>query len=217
MWSMSWCAACATRSTATKIWSTPSAASAMFSNPLNRLGRAFSFRLNFWYASIFTVSACALYLFLYVLLAVAMGNKDREVIESQMKEYSLVYEAGGLRALSELINANQSSKKQQPFFVRLVNPRTGASFQSVPEDWIAFDPNGVRIGDVQFHQAYLRIPKDAERDFTLAAATLYDGSRLEVGRSTNNRETVLQPFRRVFCPPRHAAGAGNRRHGAIHH
>ena len=57
----------------------------MFSNPLNRLGRAFSFRLNLWYASIFTLSACALYFFLYVLLAVAMGNKDREVIESQMK------------------------------------------------------------------------------------------------------------------------------------
>lgn len=170
----------------------------MFSKPLNRLRRTFSFRLNFWYASVFSLSAFALYLFLYVLLAVAMGRKDREVIESQMKEYSLVYQGGGLRALSELVNANQASKKQQKFFVRLVNPSTGASFQSVPEDWIAFDPNGVQVGNLQIHEAYLRIPKDAERDFTLAAATLFDGTQLEVGRSTNNRETVLQPFRTVF-------------------
>ncbi len=28
--------------------------------------------------------------------------------------------------------------------------------------------------------------------------TLSDGSLLEVGRTTNNREAVLQPFRRTF-------------------
>jgi len=170
----------------------------MSSNLLNRLRRTFSFRLNLWYASVFTATTCALFFFTYVLLLMAMGRKDREVIEAQLKEYSVMYQGGGLRALRTVIEANQASKKQKPFFVRVVNPQTGAVFQSVPEDWITFDPKGVQVGDVQFHPAYVRIPKDEERDFTLAATTLYDGSQLEVGRSTNNRETVLQPFRRVF-------------------
>src|SRR5947209_6062033 len=129
----------------------------MFSNPLNRLGRTFSFRLNLWYASIFTISACALFLFLYVLLAMAMGRKDREVIESQLKEYAVIYQGGGLRALSTLVDANNTSKKQKPFFVRVINPRLGVVFQSVPEDWIAFDPNGVQVGGLQIHQAFVRI------------------------------------------------------------
>jgi signal transduction histidine kinase len=168
----------------------------MSSNPLNRLGRAFSFRLNLWYASVFTVSACALFVFLYVLLVIAMGQKDREVIEAQFKEYSVVYQGGGLRALSAVVDANQKSKKQ--FFVRMINPVAGVVLQRVPDDWIAFDPKGIQIGDIQLHTEYVRIPKDEERDFTLAAGTLFDGSILQVGRSTNNRETVLQPFRRVF-------------------
>src|SRR5947209_8653641 len=132
----------------------------MFSNPLNRLGRTFSFRLNLWYASIFTISACALFLFLYVLLGVAMGRKDREVIEAQLKEYAVVYQGGGLRALKSFVDVNVGTKKQKPFFVRVINPRLGVVFQSVPEDWVTFNPEGVQVGGLQLHQAYVRIPKD---------------------------------------------------------
>ena len=171
----------------------------MFSNPLRHVGRTFSFRLNLWYASIFTLSAIALYAFLYIMLARAMDRKDYEVLDAQLKEYAYVYESGGLRALSSVVDAHNASKKQRPFFVRVTNPRAGVIFQSVPEDWITFDPNGVQIGGFQFHQAYVRIPKNEEQDFTLVATPpLMDGSVVEVGRSTNNRETVLQPFRRVF-------------------
>jgi signal transduction histidine kinase len=166
---------------------------------INRLGRTFSFRLNLWYASIFTISACILYLFLYIFLSLAMNNKDKEIIDAQLKEYSVVYEGGGLGALRGLVSANQQSKSQQPFFVRVVNPRLGVVLQSVPDEWIAFDPNKeIQIGMVRLHSAYLRIPKDAEKEFTLAAMQLYDGSELDVGRAANNHETVLQPFRRVF-------------------
>ena len=45
---------------------------------------------------------------------------------------------------------------------------------------------------------WLRIPKDEEKDLTLASTTLFDGSVLQVGRSTNNRQTLLQPFRTLF-------------------
>jgi signal transduction histidine kinase len=45
---------------------------------------------------------------------------------------------------------------------------------------------------------WLRIPKDDQSDFTVAAMRLPDGSVLQVGRSTDNRKTLLQPFRRDF-------------------
>lgn len=168
-------------------------------NPLNRIGRSFSLRLNLWYASIFTLSACALYVFIYVVLAVTMDRKDREVLDAQLKEYAIVYQSSGLRAFSNLIEANNSSKKQQPFFVRITNPRAGVVFQSAPQDWVTYDPKVVEVGGLLFRQAYVRVPKNQEQDFTLVATPpLMDGSILEVGRSANNRETVLQPFRRVF-------------------
>ena len=170
----------------------------MSSNPLDHLGRKFSFRLNLWYTSIFTLSACALFLLLYVLLSAAIGRKDREVIEAHLKEYAAIYESGGARALNNWLYNTQNAKGQKPFFVRVVSPRNTEVLLVAPEEWIAFDPRGVDIGGLQFHQAWIRIPKDAERDFTLATLSLSDGSLLEVGRTTNNREAVLQPFRRIF-------------------
>ncbi|HEX4644224.1 MAG TPA: HAMP domain-containing sensor histidine kinase [Verrucomicrobiae bacterium] len=170
----------------------------MSSNLVNRLGRTFSFRLNLWYASVFTASACALFVFLYFLLSDAIGRKDKEVIEAQLKEYAAVYQGGGVSALKNWIYASHEANRQKSFFVRLVNPFNSVLFASVPEDWITFDPRGMQVSGSPGHAAYLRIPKDEEKDFTLASAQLYDGSILQVGRSTNNRETVLQPFRRVF-------------------
>ena len=44
----------------------------------------------------------------------------------------------------------------------------------------------------------VRIPRDQEKDFAFAQARLIDGSVLQVGRSTNSREVLLEPFRRIF-------------------
>ncbi|MDB6017917.1 MAG: two-component sensor histidine kinase [Pedosphaera sp.] len=165
----------------------------MFSNLLNRFGRTISFRLNLWYASIFIISACALFLFLYFLLAVAIERKDREVIEAKVKEYSTVYEAGGLLALQNRVASTPEARQQKPFFVSWVSPFNRVVVLAAPQDWISFDPKGV-----DRTHAFIRIPKDEERDFTLATTQLYDGSMMQVGRSTNSREAVLQPFRRIF-------------------
>ena len=169
-------------------------------NPLDRFGRSLSFRLNLWHAAIFTVSACILYLVMYFLLSVAIEQKDRDVIDAQLKEYSAAYRAGGLPALDNFIRLGTTDKKREPFFVRVIHPQRGAVFQSVPTDWIAFDTNSVQIGgfSISTTTPYVRVPKDAERDYTLGEISLYDGLELQVGRSTNNRETVLQPFRRIF-------------------
>jgi signal transduction histidine kinase len=169
----------------------------MFSNLLSRFGRTISFRLNLWYASIFIVSACALFVFLYLLLAVAIERKDREVVEAKLKEYSTFYEAGGLPTLRGRINTSSDSRQEKPFFVRWVSPLKIVVL-SVPPDWLTFDPKTVDIGGVAAHPVYLRIPKDEERDLVLASSQLYDGSWLQVGRTTNSREAVLQPFRRIF-------------------
>ena len=40
--------------------------------------RSFAFRLNLWYAVIFTVSAASLFLVVYGLLSVAIDRSDRD-------------------------------------------------------------------------------------------------------------------------------------------
>jgi signal transduction histidine kinase len=45
---------------------------------------------------------------------------------------------------------------------------------------------------------YIRLPKNAERDYTLGQIEFRDGWVLQIGRTTNSREAILNPIRRSF-------------------
>jgi signal transduction histidine kinase len=51
---------------------------------------------------------------------------------------------------------------------------------------------------LQGQQEFIRIPSGAERDLALASRSLADGSILQVGRSTDNRQVLLEPLRKTF-------------------
>lgn len=169
----------------------------MSSNLLRRLGRTFSVRLSLWYTAIFTLSGGVLFLLVYLFLAAALQRKDREVIESHLKEYAVVYQSGGVSALRAWTQRSNEGSKEKSLFVRVISPFKIVLFVAAPEDWFQFEPPTVDLG-ISSQVAWVRIPKDEERDFTLATQRFFDGSLLQVGRSTNNRELILQPFRRNF-------------------
>jgi signal transduction histidine kinase len=170
----------------------------MSSNPLNGLLRSFSVRLSLGYALIFTLSAGILFVLLYVLLASALQRKDHEVIEARLRACAAIYEEGGLSALQEFVQRSRDAEKSRAFFVRVANPSGNALLLNVPEDWVQFDAAALRPGGDPAHLVWLKIPKDQERDLTVASVRLRDDSTLEVGRSTDNREAILEPFRVNF-------------------
>lgn len=169
-------------------------------NPLKRFGRSLSFRLNLWHASVFIISAVMLYGVLYFMLAAAIERQQNEVMEGELKECYLAYRGGGLRALRDLLQLNQASKQQEPFFVSIVHPKLGNIFQFVPPDWVEVATNSVQVGNVtvRTQTANVRMPKNLEKDYFIRNIALDDGSQLELGRITYNRETLLKPFRRIF-------------------
>jgi len=165
----------------------------MSSNLLSRIGRTVTFRLNLWYASIFIASAAVLFVLVYLLLAAAVERKDAEVIEARVKEYAAIYQSSGLNALQAWLGSGTESR--EPLFVRLITPRNTFAVYRVPPDWVDLKDLDLRALTSDMP---IRIPKDAEHDFIFALATLFDGAVLQVGRVTNNRRMLLQPFRRIF-------------------
>src|SRR4051812_14648697 len=145
----------------------------MSSSILKRLGRTFSVRLSLWYTSIFTLSAGVLFLLVYLLLASAVQRKDREVIESRLKEYAAIYQSSGISGLRGYISRSGEAQKQKSFFVRIVGPFKDVLYLAAPEDWIQFQPPTLEFG-LPRQIAWVRIPKDEERDFTLAAMRFFD-------------------------------------------
>lgn len=162
---------------------------------LNRLVRTFSFRLNLWYALIFTASASVLFLVFYILLAIGLQRKDQEIIEARLKEYAAIYQSNGLGALERWVQS--SEEKQKSFFVRVTDRFGSDVLFLLPQDWIKVDPRRLQIGWYQFQKGVIRIPKNEEEELVIGSIRLFDGSTMQVGRSSNNRETLLQPFRRI--------------------
>jgi signal transduction histidine kinase len=168
----------------------------MFLDRVNRFRRTLSYQLNLWYALIFCGSAAALFGLLYFFLTSAIERKDREVIEARLKEYAAVYASSDLRGLGQWLSLS-TNLEDRSFFVRVTKPPNAILFARVPEDWIEFDHHGLdRLG--QPPKAWVRIPRNEEKDIAIGSMPLPDGSLLYVGRSTNNRETLLEPFRRTF-------------------
>jgi signal transduction histidine kinase len=170
----------------------------MFSKVGSGALRSFTVRLNLWYALIFTVSAGVLFVFLYYLLAAALERKDHEVIETRLKACAAIYDNGGLSALQEFVQRSAEEERTRTFFVRVANPAGNALLLNVPQDWVEFDAAALQPGGDPSHLVWLRIPKDEESDVTVASTRLRDDSTLEVGRRTNNRDTILQAFRLNF-------------------
>jgi signal transduction histidine kinase len=164
------------------------------SNPL----RHFEVRLSLWNALIFTVSAGILFWLLYLLLSAALVRKDHEVIETRLRACAAVYENDGLSALQEFVQRSREADKSRTFYVRVASASGNALLLNVPEDWVQFDAAALQPGGDLAHLVWLRIPKDQESDITVASTRLPDGSSLVVGRSTNNRDAVLEPFRFNF-------------------
>jgi signal transduction histidine kinase len=170
----------------------------MFSNPVKSLWRNFTVRLSLWYATLFTLSAGVLFGLLYFLLTSALERKDHEVIETRLRACAAVYDTGGLDALQEFVQSSRDADKPRSFFVRVAGVSGTVLLMNVPDDWVHFNPGALQAGGDMSRLVWLRIPQDAERDFTIASMRLPDSSVLEVGRSTSNREVVLQAFRLNF-------------------
>jgi signal transduction histidine kinase len=166
----------------------------MSSGLLDPLRRNIGLRLGLWYALIFAFSNIALFTLAYYLLAAAIGSKDREVIEARLKEVAAVYNGGGVGALQRWVS-NQPQLVQQTLFVRLLNVYNHEAFVRVPADWVTFKDVP---GFAGYRQPFVRVPQSEEKDFILVSVTFADGSVLQVGRSTNSREALLNPVRRSF-------------------
>lgn len=168
----------------------------MSSGPLEKIRRNIGVRLGLWFAFIFALSCIGLLALAYFVLAGTVGNKDREVLQARLREFAAVYDSEGLTGLRNA--AQQEEGDQKTLFIRLVSPWNDVPYVIVPDDWVTFHDIPTGLAGYRQQIGLVRIPKDAEKDFVLDSALLPDNSLLQVGRSSNSRESVLEPVRRNF-------------------
>lgn len=160
------------------------------------------FRLNLWYTVIFTCSALTLFYLLYTLLSQTVVTKDRQVLEAQLEEYAMIYESayrsGGLSALQNWIKQNPNRAQRASFFVRFITPTERELLLIAPEEWVEFETIHLGPWLLKGQSGTLRIPESEEKDLLVHHVQLFDGNYLQIGRITNSREALLEPFRSLF-------------------
>jgi signal transduction histidine kinase len=107
------------------------------------------------------------------------------------------YDSGGLPALQDLVQRSRDSAKVKSFFIRLAGQQGSVLLLTAPDDWVQFDTSALDPGGDRRDSSGCAFRKTRKRFHgrrDAAARRLV----LQVGRSTDNRKTLLQPFRRDF-------------------
>jgi heavy metal sensor kinase len=158
--------------------------------------RRFGLRLAIWYSAVFVASSLAIVLLTYTLLASSLAERDRQIVAATLREYSARYAEGGLGALARAVDLEQRSGRHERLFVRVVRGGRETLFVSMPPEWSDFDVSSLANGSGLWQQA----PSDSRpARLEVASARLLDGTLLQVGKSTENREELLGRFRTIVA------------------
>lgn len=164
----------------------------------DRLRGTIGLRLAVWYAGIFLVSSLVIVGFTYWLLASSLADRDREIVQSTLREYASRYQAGGLRALTRAMEIEQRSGRRERLFVRVVGPFQDVLLYTLPPEWGDFDVS--RLGRRPEADGLAEAPaRDRPSVLEVSSLVLGDGTLLQVGKSTESRDELLSQFRTVLA------------------
>ena len=132
----------------------------------------FGLRLGLWYATLFVAGSLAIVFLTYWLTSASLAERDRQIIQSKLGEYAAAYRLGGIEALADTVRAEQRTAPER-LFVRVVDRGAEAIVLSQPEGW---EPSSLET----------------------ASLRLWDGTLVQVGKSTDARRDLLARFRAVL-------------------
>jgi signal transduction histidine kinase len=132
-------------------------------------GRTFGLRLALWYATLFVVGSIGIVFVTYFLTATSLAQRDRQLLQSKLGDYTAAYVRGGIDVLANTVRIEQQAAPER-LFVRVVDRGVEAVVLSNPEGW---DPSTLETASVR----------------------LSDGTLVQVGKSSEAREALLARFR----------------------
>src|ERR687888_796654 len=132
----------------------------------------FGLRIALWYATLFVLGSIAIVFLTYYLTAISLEQRDRQILDAKLGEYTAAYARGGIEGLADTVRAEQRTAPER-LFVRVVSRRSEALVLSNTEGW---DTSTLET-------AQLRLP---------------DGTIVQVGKSTEARDDLLARFRAVL-------------------
>jgi signal transduction histidine kinase len=162
--------------------------------PEQRAAPGLGVRLAVAYAVIFATSVALIAMVAYLLLARSLSARDHALIRVKLADYSVRFEQGGVGAVSRAVAAEQAGGGVDQVFVRLVGRNAEVLLTSIPASWGAYALEELDNGD-----GWRIVPaRGAPVHLEVAGVRLWDGTVLQVGRTTLERDRFLRDVRALL-------------------
>jgi signal transduction histidine kinase len=172
----------------------------MYLKRLLRIRKTVGFRLTAWYSVIFILSSLLLFVMGYFFLSSALHRQDRKTILLELGGLSAKYKRGGMSSLEKELKIEKKIRRKNPLFIRIAGTDNNTLNVFLPYQWAEFDLNKLEKIIPNNNRKWIRLPAiDDQYVLEVASTRLPDGRWLQVGMSTENRETVLERFRETFA------------------
>ena len=167
----------------------------MSSVRIDRLRGALTFRLAAWYFGIFVVSSAAIIAVTYALLAASLRERDREAVRDLIRRYATAYARGGVIAIERTVASDRLTGRYEPFFLRIARGRNAVLYLTLPADWAALDVRDLDDPALE-SGGWIELPLGAgQPPLDVTGVRLYDGTEVQVGKSSALRREALARFR----------------------
>jgi signal transduction histidine kinase len=125
--------------------------------------------LTLWYSTLFVVGSLIIMVVTYAITATLLTQRDQQIVNAKVGQYASVYARGGLRLLTDTVQAEQRTAPER-LFVRVANRGAEAIVLSDRQGW-------------------------DEATLETASVQLLDGTIVQVGKSNEARRDILARFR----------------------
>lgn len=169
----------------------------MLYDRLKSYQRSLGFRIALWYSLTFLLGSFALLSLVYFMLARSLLAKEREVIKSEARELSNLFEKGGVDLVQAVFKPSRSQPNAAQFFVRVVDREGNLVFFRIPHELANLGLENSVILSPLLNREWQSV-SNSQGEIEIHTTKLEKGFILQVGKSKALLEEVLEDFREII-------------------
>jgi signal transduction histidine kinase len=185
----------------------PIEALAMFLNKIKKIFRQVGVKMTLWHLGLLIISSCFLFLVFYFLYSQSLEDKDHQVLEAKFNEYHAIYRLGGVKALTEYVHSPEYPFKNiNDFFIRIETSEHNTSFFHTQGQASIFNLKEIEHGlydladkEKSKEQWFYIKTKRSDDDMEVLSIKMPNGDYLQVGKTVDDRDDLLERFERTFA------------------
>ncbi len=167
----------------------------MFSELTKKIQRSISLRLAILFCAFFSVCLVLAFTFTYFEVSYSLEKSSREVISAKWREIATVFSSKGQAGLNEFLSTEENRLRNSPFLVRVLTKNGETLFlkPAVQDGAFDFEKASNRLSQPEKIRGwhFLKAIDDEDR-FDIFTEQISDGIFLQLGRSSEDREDILE-------------------------